>query len=60
MANTYPPTEAQRIAPTLINAPASPPKRTAREIAEERWGLRPGDSVSPAVAIANRKMENDN
>ena len=39
MANTYPPSEAQRVEPTLLNAPVAPPpvKRTAREIAEERW-----------------------
>jgi hypothetical protein len=38
--NSYPMSEAQRITPTLLTMPAQPPKRTAREIAEERWGLR--------------------
>jgi hypothetical protein len=39
MANNYPPCEAQVLKPSLLTMPALPPKRTAREIAEERWGL---------------------
>ncbi len=42
MANTYPPSDAQVLKPSLLTMPASPPvKRSARQIAEERWGLRP-------------------
>jgi hypothetical protein len=43
MATTYPLCEAQRIITTLLTEQAAqpPPKRTARKIAEERWGLRP-------------------
>jgi hypothetical protein len=34
----YPMSEAQRITPTLLTEAAKPPvKRTAREIANERW-----------------------
>ena len=41
--NAYPLCEAQRVTTTLIGEQAAPPppKRTAREIAEERWGLSP-------------------
>ena len=43
--NNYPLREAQRITPTILTEEA--PKRTAREIAEERWGLRPTSKEKP-------------
>jgi hypothetical protein len=39
--NSYPTSEAQRVTTTLLTEQAAlpPVKRSAREIAEERWGL---------------------
>jgi hypothetical protein len=46
--NSYPTSEVQRITPTLLTEQAKPPvKRTASEIADERWGLRKAEKEKP-------------
>jgi hypothetical protein len=47
--NAYPLSEAQRITTTLLSEQAAPPpiKRSAREIANERWGLAGKEKAAP-------------